>query len=113
MSREARRLRVAMAVQHGRHEAELAEVWSTVHRLEARTTGLERLESRVEQLARLVAEAVSAASQAPDLDLDPGLGLADDGGPRRPPPVPALSLHSSAGDRAFDALIGGTPVGSR
>lgn len=127
MSWEARRLRVAMAVQQGQHEAEVAALQVRLTRLEARLDGyadserhgLSRLEDRVDDLVRRVARAVGEAS-APrgdaagndqlDPDLDPGLGLADDGGPVRPPSVPALSLSGAAGGRAFDVLMGGAPV---
>jgi hypothetical protein len=134
MSWEARRLRVAMAVQRGQHEAEVAALQVRMFRLEARLgsyldserQGLSQLEARVEDLDRRVAAAVSHASARrsdapldPDLgpeldpDLDPGLGLADDGGPVRPPAVPALSFDGPAGGRAFDVLMGGAPVASR
>lgn len=119
-----------MAVQQGQHEAAVAGLQVRMSRLEARLDGyldaerqgLVRLEARVEDLARRVAEAVSRASaQRPDTpidpeldaDLDPGLGLADDGGPVRPPAVPALSFDGPAGGRAFDVLMGGAPVASR
>jgi len=101
MSWEARRLRVALAVQQGQHEAEIAALRARLARLEARLD------------AHLRAELERDIDRELEAGFDPGLGLADDGGPVRPPVVPALNLEASAGGRAFDVLMGGAPVTTR
>ena len=88
MTTETRRLRIAMAIQHGQHQAELDRLWRAVGDLEAQVAELRR------------------TTEGPtDLRVEFG---DDDGGPVLPPSVPEFQLATGgAGRRAFDVLLGG------